>query len=280
LVCKVELLCIGNELLIGKTLNTNAQWLSEKITKLGGDVTRVTAVGDDVTAIASTIKDVLKRKPDIVITSGGLGPTFDDKTLSAFSKAFGRQLQLNKNALKLVRSKYAKILRKRNLPLTAPRVKMAILPVGAKAVPNPIGTAPAVTLTERNVKFIILPGVPAELQAIFQKSFSKLIKRMAGKQFFYESSFIILGLLESQIAPLIEQVMNAVPGVYIKSHAKEGEGTKKSHIELHFSAKANNGRVVKQRIIQTVTLISELLGKPNLPIQVAKKSSKRKSQIA
>jgi molybdenum cofactor synthesis domain-containing protein len=264
LACRVELLCIGNELLIGKTLNTNAHWLSQELTRLGADVTRVTVVNDDIKTIASTLREILRRRPDIVLTSGGLGPTFDDKTLQAFSRAFGRPLKLNPRALKLVRSRYREILGKRKPQLTAPRLKMATLPAGAKAIPNPVGTAPAVTLAEREVKFIILPGVPTELQAIFKQSVSGQIKKMVGRQLFLEASYIVSGLLESQIAPLIEQVMSSIPDVYVKSHARVGEGREDSFIELHFSSKARSGGIAKRRILESINLMTELLGRSTL----------------
>jgi nicotinamide-nucleotide amidase len=267
LTCKVELLCIGNELLIGKTLNTNAQWLSERITKLGGDVTRITVVGDNIKAISSAIREVSERKPDVVITSGGLGPTFDDKTLQSFSNIFKKPLRIDQNALRLVRSRYSKILRKQDLQLTRPRLKMAMLPVGARAIPNLVGTAPGVTLTEGETRFIILPGVPAELQSIFENSFTRLIKKIAGRQHFSEASIVVYGLLESQVAPMIDQVMAAIPEVYIKSHAKGGEGRVEGFIELHFSMKGTERRTVRHRIMRAITMMSELLGRSRPPTQ-------------
>ena len=264
MACRVELLCIGNELLIGKTLNTNAHWLSQELTRLGADVTRVTVVNDDIRVIASTLREILRRRPDIVLTSGGLGPTFDDKTLQAFSRAFGKPLKLNPRALKLVRSRYREILGKRKPQLTAPRLKMATLPARAKAIPNPVGTAPAVILAEREVKFIILPGVPAELQAIFKQSVSRQIKKIVGRQIFLEASYIVSGLLESQIAPLVEEVMNSIPDVYVKSHARVGEGREGSSIELHFSSRARTGGIAKRRMLQSINLMTKLLGKSTL----------------
>lgn len=260
MVCKAELLCIGNELLIGKTANTNATWLSDRITRLGGDVTRVTVVGDEIKTIGAAIRETLRRNPDLVITSGGLGPTFDDKTLLAFSKTLRRSISVNKNALKMIRSKYAKILGKKNLRLTEPRLKMAMLPAGAKPIYNPVGTAPAVILTERGIKFVILPGVPAELQAIFNKSIAKIVRVMAGRQFFYEMSITVCGLPESQIAPLIDQVMEKMPTVYIKSHAKAGEGSQEGIIELHFSTKSNRKEAAMSRTLSAVTMMCEFLG--------------------
>ncbi|MFC1507534.1 molybdopterin-binding protein [Thermoproteota archaeon] len=264
MICKIELLCIGNELLIGKTLNTNAQWLSERITKLGGDIRRVTVIEDDIKTIALTLKEIVKRKPNLVITTGGLGPTFDDKTLQGFSKAFDRKLRLDKTALKLVKSRYSKIFKNRRFELTQPRLKMAMLPMGAKAIQNPVGTAPAVMLTNNNVDFLILPGVPAELKAIFKNTITSLIKKKSVTNFFYETSFIIYGLLESQIAPLIDEVLEEINQIYVKSHAQGGEGSGESFLELHFTAKSKNQKTGENRIMQALILMTRLLSKHKL----------------
>jgi molybdenum cofactor synthesis domain-containing protein len=264
LISKIELLCIGNELLIGKTLNTNAQWLSERITKLGGDIRRVTIIEDDVKTIALTLKEIVRRKPNLVITTGGLGPTFDDKTLQGFSKAFDRKLRLDKAALKLIKSRYSKIFKNRRFELTQPRLKMAMLPMGAKAIQNPVGTAPAVMLTNNNVDFLILPGVPTELKAIFKNNITGLIKKKRVTNFFYETSFIIYGLLESQIAPLIDEILEEINQIYIKSHAQGGEGSGESFLELHFTAKSKKQRTGENRIIQALILMTRLLSKHKL----------------
>lgn len=251
-------------MLIGKTLNTNAQWLSERITKLGGDVRRVTVIEDDVKTIALTLKEIVRRKPNLVITTGGLGPTFDDKTLQGFSKAFDRKLRLNKTALKLVKLKYSKIFKNRRFALTQPRLKMAMLPMGSKAIQNPVGTAPAVMLTNNNVDFLILPGVPTELKAIFENNITGLIKKKSDANFFYEASFIIYGLLESQIAPLIDEVLEEINQIYIKSHAQGGEGSRESFLELHFTAKSKKQKTSENRIIQAIILMTRLLSRHKL----------------
>ena len=251
-------------MLIGKTLNTNAQWLSERITKLGGDIRRVTVIEDDVKTIALTLKEIVKRKPNLVITTGGLGPTFDDKTLQGFSKAFDRKLRLDKTALKLVKSRYSKIFKNRRFELTQPRLKMAMLPMGAKAIQNPVGTAPAVMLTNNNVDFLILPGVPTELKAIFKNTITSLIKKKSVANFFYETSFIIYGLLESQIAPLIDEVLEEINQIYIKSHAQGGEGSGESFLELHFTAKSKKQKTGENRIMQALILMTRLLSKHKL----------------
>src|SRR5690349_24877684 len=90
-----EILCIGNELLSGTVVNTNAQWISKKITNIGGLIKRVTVVRDDINEIASIVKEILARKPNWLIISGGLGPTYDDKTLEGVAMALGTDLVLD-----------------------------------------------------------------------------------------------------------------------------------------------------------------------------------------
>ncbi|MEM2876373.1 MAG: molybdopterin-binding protein, partial [Candidatus Bathyarchaeia archaeon] len=91
----VELISVGNELLIGKIVNTNANWLAKRVTTLGLRVKRITTVGDDVNEIATVLQESLSRKPRFIVVTGGLGPTFDDMTLEGVAKALGCELKLN-----------------------------------------------------------------------------------------------------------------------------------------------------------------------------------------
>lgn len=257
---KVELICVGNELLIGKTLNTNAQWLAKRITSLGLSVRRITVVGDDVDEIASAIKESIQRGPAFIITTGGLGPTFDDKTLEGVAKAVGRKLEENKEALEMVERKYRQYLaegRMEKFEMTPYRVKMAKLPKGAKPLPNPVGTAPGVLLELERTKLIMLPGVPQEMMAIFDESIVPLLREVAGNLVFYEASLNVRGIAESDLAPIIDQVMHENPYVYIKSHPKASERT--HHIELHFSTTSTSQNVARQRIERAIMQISELI---------------------
>ena len=102
---EVEIISVGNELLIGKVLNANAQFLSKRATTLGTKITRTTTIRDNVNEIANTLREALKRKPQFIIITGGLGPTFDDKTLQGIAKALNRKLEVNPEALEMVREK-------------------------------------------------------------------------------------------------------------------------------------------------------------------------------
>lgn len=269
---QVELICVGNELLIGKTLNTNAQWLAKRITSLGLSVRRITVVGDYVDEIASAIKESIQRKPAFIITTGGLGPTFDDKTLEGVAKAVDRKLKENEEALEMVRRKYEQYLaegRIRRFEMNQYRVKMARLPEGAKPLPNPVGTAPGVLLKWKGISLIMLPGVPQEMMAIFDESVVPLLREAAGDLTFYEASLEVRGIAESELAPIIDHVMHENPYVYIKSHPKISE--RAHRIELHFSTTSDSQNVARRRIERAIIQISELIrerGGRIRPIQI------------
>ncbi|MEM3703043.1 MAG: nicotinamide mononucleotide deamidase-related protein [Candidatus Bathyarchaeia archaeon] len=257
---QMEVICVGNELLIGKTLNTNAQWLARRATSLGVMVRRITVVGDEVEEIASAIREAMQRKPRFIITTGGLGPTFDDKTLEGISEALNRKLILNDKALKMVKEKYeayAKSGRIDDSEMTQYRVKMAMLPEEAEPLPNPVGTAPGVLLKVDNTLLVALPGVPAEMEAIFEESVAALLRKEAGEIMFFEASIYTDGIVESTLAPLIDITMRDNPYVYIKSHPKAEE--KKPHIEVHLSTTAKDSETAKNRLGKAIIQLSELI---------------------
>jgi nicotinamide-nucleotide amidase len=269
---QMEIICVGNELLIGKTLNTNAHWLAKRATSLGIMVKRITVVSDDVKEIASSVKEAMQRKSHFIITVGGLGPTFDDKTLGGIAEALNRKLQVNEKALKMVREKYevyVKAGRMEKVELTPPRMKMATLPEGAEPLPNPAGTAPGVMVKIEETILIALPGVPSEMEAIFDESVAPLLKKEAGKVAFFEVSIYADNIMESTLAPLIDQTMHDKPYVYIKSHPKGEE--KKPHIEIHSSTTAEDSKTAKDRLGKAIIQLTELVQKSGGKIRVPTK---------
>jgi nicotinamide-nucleotide amidase len=231
----VELISIGNELLLGNTINTNAAWLATQITSLGGAVTRTTTVRDNLKEISQAINEALSREPDFIITTGGIGPTFDDMTIKAVAKALSLRLRLNKRALKMIREHYARRFPRHRIYMTRPRLKMAFVPSGGTPIPNPVGTAPAIRLSIRGTEIFCLPGVPVEAKAIFNDSVSKTIRHEAGGRIFVERWIKVQGLMESSLAPIVDNLMSRWPGIYIKSHPRGFEGGERPRIELHFS---------------------------------------------
>ena len=257
----IEIICVGNELLIGKIANTNAQWLAKRITTTGLNVARITVASDDITEISTVVKEALKRKPKIIITTGGLGPTFDDKTLEGIAKALNHPLKVDSEAVKMVEEKYHQYLKEgkieEKVELTPPRIKMATLPEKAQPLHNPIGTAPGVLMKHNDTTVIALPGVPSEMEAIFDESVQPMLKKMAGKAVFYETSLGVDGIMESDLAPLIDKTMHDNPYIYIKSHpGHRGEG--KPHLELHLSTTAQSSETARNRITKALLQITDL----------------------
>jgi molybdenum cofactor synthesis domain-containing protein len=258
----MEIICTGNELLIGKTLNTNAQWIAKQATTLGITIKRITVIADNVNEIANATRETLKRKPHFAITTGGLGPTFDDKTLEGTAKALNRKLTVNQKALKMVKEKYEKYAREKGTEtaeLTPPRIKMATLPEKAEPIPNPVGTAPAVRIDLEETTLIALPGVPSEMEAIFHETVEPLLKQASGKNVFYEKSIYADDIMESSLAPLIDKVMRDNPSVYVKSHPKGREN--RPHMEIHVSITAGEAEKAEEKLQKAIMQLSREIGK-------------------
>lgn len=267
---------MGNELLIGKIANTNAQWLAKRATALGITVKRITVMPDNVNETARAIRETLKRKPQFFLTTGGLEPTFDDKTLETIAKALHHKLEINQEALQMVKQKYLEYAAKtgkQNFELTQAQVKMATIPENARPIHNPIGTAPAVLLDLGETILISLPGVPKEMEAIFEETVVSLLKQASGGASFFEASLYVDGIMESVLAPLIDRTMQDNPGIYIKSHPKGEE--KAPHMEIHFSTTASNKQKAQEKLQKTMTQLSELITRSNGKVFSEKQVSSR-----
>lgn len=220
---RVEIIAVGNELLIGDVLDTNTNWLCRRLTMMGAFVRRAVLVRDDEDAIASEVQGALERKADLLFTSGGLGPTGDDRTVAAVAKALGRPLELNESALQMVAQRYRELHEQGYVDtpnVTPPRRKMAMLPIGATPLFNPVGTAPGVWLEEGETVIVCLPGVPAELKGIFEQTLPPYLERVLGKGYYAERNFEATCRDESLLAPLLKQVADRHPSVYLKSKAR------------------------------------------------------------
>ncbi len=256
----MEILSIGNELLIGKILNTNSQWICKQATAFGISVKRITVLPDDVEETAEAIEEALKRKPQFIVTTGGLGPTFDDKTLQTVAKALGRRLEVNKEALKMVEKKYREYATSsgKSVDLTCARLKMATLPERTTPIFNPVGTAPGVRVDLNGTILLALPGVPREMEAIFEETVLPLLRKASGGTIFYEESLFV-DIMESTLAPLIDAAMSDNSGVYVKSHPKATED--QPHIELHLSTMATNVADARERVNKTIIQLTKLIEK-------------------
>jgi len=227
---RVEVLAVGKELLIGRTLNTNAQWVGKRLALMGTMIRQMATVDDDLAEISGALSSCISRRPDFVVVIGGLGPTPDDMTLKGIASGAGRVLALNSEALGLVRKHYSK-RGMASIEITPARRKMAVLPSGSTPLVNPVGTAPGVRLEIGGTVVYCLPGVPSEMRSIFRRSIEPEIRSRVGKLSRSAVTLKFEGIYESAMAPLILRELRRNPGVYIKSHPR-GVREGVSRIEL------------------------------------------------
>lgn len=243
----VWIMTLGTEVVQGRVINTNASYLGRRLTLLGFRVVGTLSLIDDVDIIAKYLTLILHNKPRVIVTTGGLGPTYDDRTLEAIAKALNRKLILNEDALNMVKRKYEA----RKMSLTEERIKMAYLPEGGIAIPNPIGTAPGCWIEVDNTIIISLPGVPQEMEAMWETWVESRLRSIGSSVYIAEILLRIVSVPESSLAPIIKSILREAPAeVYIKSHPK-GEELGKPIIELYIMY-SNRDREKAMEIVETI----------------------------
>jgi len=174
---KASIVSIGNELLNGQTIDTNTAYLSGEMLSIGIPAVSSYTVGDDVDAIVRAF-NLANTDADIVIVTGGLGPTEDDLTRQAFAKFLGTELQLQNELLNKIQNFFSK----RNLQMSEKNKIQAYIPAGARALANPLGTAPGIMAEAKGKLIVALPGVPSEMKRMFAESVLPELRRFAGTQ--------------------------------------------------------------------------------------------------
>lgn len=222
---KAEIIAVGTELLLGEILDTNSQYLAQQLTPLGIDLYFITHVGDNLGRLTDTIRRALERS-DLVVMTGGLGPTEDDLTREAVAAALGEEMRVVPELEQHLRAWFAR----RNRPMPERNVKQATLIPSAEAVPNPIGTAPG-WWVEKNGKFIAcLPGVPHEMRKMWEEQIVPRLAKHAGSGILVTRILKTLGAGESAVEELIQPVIRSAnptaatyakqDGVYVRLAAK------------------------------------------------------------
>ena len=214
---RVEMLAVGKELLIGRTLNTNAGWIGGRMYAMGGMIDRILTVTDSLDEISSGLTQLLSRRPDFIIVVGGLGPTPDDMTLKGIAMGLGLDLKTNQTAIKLIKEHLEAVGRRPDL--SPQHRKMARLPVGATPLPNEAGTAPGVRIKAGKTVVFCLPGVPTEMKYIFRRSVEGEIKKKMGVIHTSRVTLKVRGIHEAPLAPAIATALKMHPS-YIKSHPR------------------------------------------------------------
>ena len=242
-----EILCTGEELLLGDIVNTNAAFLSAELTGLGISVYHHSVVGDDPARLSASVSEGLSRS-DIVVISGGLGPTKDDLTKETVASLFGRKMVLHTESLEAIRAYFAKT----NRVMSKNNEKQAMMPEGAIVFPNHYGTAPALALeNDAGQAVIMLPGPPSELKPLFFEQVVPYLKRK-NSMAIVSKNIHFFGIGESALAERLDGLLIDTSSLTAATYCKEGE------VRIRITARAESESLANeacesyaQRIMQT-----------------------------
>ncbi|WP_194774453.1 competence/damage-inducible protein A [Pararhodonellum marinum] len=201
-----EILAIGDELLYGQTIDTNSHWISQELDKIGVRVVRRTTIGDNRLDMLKAFKDA-ETRADIVLITGGLGPTQDDLTKPLLAEYFGCEVAMVPEALEAVRT----FFEKRGRELTPLNVLQAHLPTKCTYVPNEVGTAPGMWFEENDTVWMSMPGVPHEMKKLMQDFVIPKIKSIFPLPKIYHKLIKTVGIGESWLADLVKDWENNLP---------------------------------------------------------------------
>lgn len=236
----VEIVSIGREILKGQCVDTNAHEIASYLSQRGARVRRITTVDDSVRAIASAITESLGRGARLVVTTGGLGPTADDRTLSAVADALRLPLAIHAHAKEMVEGAYGRLHQQGLVPkggLNLAREKMCAVPVGSEPIANLVGTAPGVIVRlPGGAAVLSLPGVPAEMRSVLETAVPRL-RELAQRGAVARRDVETPTTDESSLRSLLDHLAEEFPAVWVKSHAP-GFEEKGAHVRVTLEAEA------------------------------------------
>jgi nicotinamide-nucleotide amidase len=246
----VELISVGTELLLGNIVNTNASFLAEKCAILGLSLYYQTAVGDNHKRLEETIQTALGRS-DVVILTGGLGPTQDDLTKEAAAKVMGKNLVEDEHTKEKIKDYFKK---SQIQTITENNWKQAMIPEGAIVVDNNNGTAPGVIMEQDGKSVILLPGPPSELIPMFMNDIYPYLNKLQPETI-YSKMVKICGVGESSVETMIKDLIESQTNPTIAPYARVGE------VHLRVTAKAKGEEDAKKLIKPVVKELKARFGK-------------------
>ena len=234
-----EIITVGTELLLGQIVDTNSRWIAEKLAKLGVDLYYKTTVGDNNERLKKALQQSISRA-DLVITTGGLGPTQDDITREVVAEALDRKLVKNEIAVEEIRSYFTETGRQ----MTENNITQAFLPKGAKIISNDNGTAPGFLINNGDKIVASVPGVPLEMKAMISDFIIPYLKNEPGLDEEVIQSRVIktCGIGESSLEDKIDDILREQTNPTIAPLASQGE------VKLRLTAKASTEEKAQQLI--------------------------------
>lgn len=245
---KAEMIAVGTEILLGDIVNTDAQVISMGLNELGIDVYYQTVVGDNPERLKEVL-DIARKRSDLIITTGGLGPTLDDLTRETIAEAFGKKLVLHKPTLRRITAFFEQIGRE----MTQNNVKQAMLPADCKVLANDWGTAPGCVFEADGVHVMMLPGPPRECTPVFRTAGMAYLARLAGGVI-VSHHIRIFGIGESTMEEKLHDLMERSSNPTVAPYAKDGECL------VRVTAKADTKEEAEQLLEPVVRQVCDQLG--------------------
>jgi len=244
-----EIITIGDEILIGQIVDTNSVWIANELNSIGIDVIRKSSVSDSKSEIIKAI-DYAKNSADIILLTGGLGPTDDDCTKDALADYYNVELIENSDVLNHI----SELINKRSGFLNQRNINQAKVPSNCKVIPNSIGTAPGMWFNDGNKKIISMPGVPFEMKEMMSKFILPELKKANTNDYIIHKLVLTQGLPESKLAETIESWENNLPEE-IKLAYLPSPGI----IKLRLSARGTNQEYLQTQISKQISLLQEII---------------------
>lgn len=246
---KAEIITIGDEILIGQIVDTNSQWIGTELNKIGVSVYQISSIQDEKQHILNALKEAQERV-DIVIITGGLGPTKDDITKHTIAEYFNDTLALNEEVVHHIKDLFAKY----NIPFSESNRLQGMVPTKATYLKNEYGTAPGMWFFENNTVFVSLPGVPSEMKGLMENEVIPKIRKEFQLPFIIHKTLITYGQGESVVAERIEDFENNLPN-FIKLAYLPDFGS----VRLRLSAKGNHKKILEDTLQEKIDELYQLI---------------------
>lgn len=244
----VEIICVGTEILLGNIVNTNAAFLAEECAKLGLTCYYQSVVGDNEERLLGLL-DLAAKRSDIILLSGGLGPTEDDMTKETVAKYVGKKLVMDEASKNHIEQYFAE----RKIMLTENNWKQAMIPEGATAIENPNGTAPGIYVETEKNKYFLLPGPPNELLPMFTDKVAPMLQSLS-PDVICSQTVKIYGVGESKAETMIKDMIDEQTNPTIATYAKTGE------VHIRVTAKAADTKEATKLIKPVVKELKHRFG--------------------
>ena len=245
-----EIISVGTELLLGNTVNTDAADVSLALSELGINVYFHTVVGDNPERLKQAVA-IAKSRADIIITTGGLGPTYDDLTKQTLAEAFGKKLIFNEDVAERIRGYFRDRLH--HMEMTENNLRQAELPEGCVIFDNGVGTAPGCAFEEGGRHVLMLPGPPRECRAMLESCAVPYLKKLSASGI-YSHNIHIFGMGESAVEDKLHDLMESLHNPTLAPYAKEGE------VMLRVTARAASQDEADALMAPVIKTVRETLG--------------------